>query len=116
MVCGHCVTWVTDALQRVDGVARVEIDLEEQSALVFAADGARLGARALAGDAGRGYRAAAWDDEAAAQRAPRPPAIEVVVDELEDEPRHAGIERAAAVGGRRRDARARRRGFRDARR
>ena len=87
MVCGHCVTWVTDALQRVDGVARVEIDLEEQSALVFAADGARLVARALVeATSAAGYRAAAWDDEAAAQRAPRPPAIEVVVDELEDEP------------------------------
>lgn len=43
MMCGHCTARVEKALRAVEGVADVEVSLEEKSATVRAADGVEAG-------------------------------------------------------------------------
>ena len=34
MSCGHCVSWVTEALEKIDGVTQAKVSLEAQNAEV----------------------------------------------------------------------------------
>lgn len=34
MSCGHCVNWIAQALERIDGVDEAKVNLEKQSAYV----------------------------------------------------------------------------------
>jgi len=34
MTCGHCVSWVTEALKKIDGVADAKLSLEAKNAIV----------------------------------------------------------------------------------
>ena len=47
MTCGHCVRTVTEAVQHVDGLATVQIDLPSHRLQIESAQPARLFADAL---------------------------------------------------------------------
>lgn len=76
MTCGSCVSRITRALRRVDGVARVRVDLADEAATVARDPDRATDALLAAAVAGAGYAAdlgtavvvPAWQDRGLIQR------------------------------------------------